>query len=180
MDIEKNIIKILLLGIFVWSCQKKIVEDIPVVADPGTEEVLHIKMFYSDSANVLLQVTADTLLRTAGLKNEEIFKGNFRADFFDSQKNTIAHITSDRATRKPHSFEMIFLGNVVFKNSKGETLQTEELHYSEKDNKAYSDHFCKITNQDEVVYGFDFEATDDFNNYKIKKMTGRVKLENPQ
>ncbi len=170
----------LLVTILLFSCKKEKETVITPVEDIHREEVYGVKLLYSDSAQVILQVQSDTLLRYAAPDNKEIFKGHFVADFFDSDHSLLAQITSRQATRYPYRFEMVFEGDVVFKNEKGEKLQTEVLHYSEKDNRAFTDHYCKITNVEEEIYGFDFEATEDFSNYRLKKMTGRVKLKNPE
>lgn len=66
--------------------------------------------------------------------------------------------------------------NVVAKNSKGETLNTEHLFWDQKKKTIYSDDMVKITTTDGVQYGEGFLSDESFNNWEIKKPIGYYNL----
>ncbi len=59
--------------------------------------------------------------------------------------------------------------NVVAKNSKGETLNTEHLFWDQKKKIIYSDDMVKITTADGVQYGQGFISDESFSSWEIKK-----------
>jgi len=59
--------------------------------------------------------------------------------------------------------------NVVAKNSKGETLNTEQLYWDQNKKKIYTDDMVKITTSDGIQYGQGFVSDETFNNWEIKK-----------
>lgn len=64
--------------------------------------------------------------------------------------------------------------DVIVKNKKGETLNTEKLVWNEATGKFTSDVFVKITTASEVIMGQGFEANQDFTRYSIKKPKGSI------
>jgi Lipopolysaccharide-assembly, LptC-related len=61
-------------------------------------------------------------------------------------------------------------------NAKGEKLNTEEIIWDEQKKIIYSNAFVKITTGDEIIWGIGMEANEDFTDYVIKKVTGKVKV----
>jgi LPS export ABC transporter protein LptC len=68
--------------------------------------------------------------------------------------------------------------NVVVTNSKGETLNTEQLMWDERSEKLYSDVFVKITTPDQIIFGEGFESNQNFTQYRINKIKGTIKVKN--
>jgi lipopolysaccharide assembly outer membrane protein LptD (OstA) len=69
------------------------------------------------------------------------------------------------------------VGNVFLVNSKGEQLNAEELIWDQNKKKIYSDKFVKVTTEDEIMFGNGFESNEDFSEYKVKKLTGQLKID---
>ena len=67
--------------------------------------------------------------------------------------------------------------NVVAKNSKGETLNTEHLFWDQKKKIIYSDDMVKITTADGIQYGQGFKSDESFNNWEIKKPTSYYNID---
>jgi precorrin-4 methylase len=66
--------------------------------------------------------------------------------------------------------------NVEVINAKGEKLNTEEIIWDEQKKIIYSNAFVKISTGDEIIWGIGMEANEDFTDYVIKKVTGKVKV----
>jgi len=62
----------------------------------------------------------------------------------------------------------------VVVNEKNEKLNTEKLEWDEQTGKLYSDQFVKITTPEEIIMGTGFEADQNFNSYRIFKVTGTI------
>ena len=69
------------------------------------------------------------------------------------------------------------VGNVFLVNSKGEQLNAEELIWDQNKKKIFSDKFVKVTTEDEIMFGNGFESNEDFSEYKVKKLTGQLKID---
>ena len=134
--------------------------------------VKNIKIIYSDSAQVQVEVKAP-LMERYETENPfyEMTKG-LQATFFDDQLNVKSKMNADYGIRYERELKMEAKKNVVVVNEKGEQLNTEHLIWDEKRQKLTSDEFVKITTKDEVIYGNGFEANQDFSKYKIFNVKG--------
>jgi hypothetical protein len=56
-------------------------------------------------------------------------------------------------------------------------LNAEELIWDQNKKKIYSDKFVKVTTEDEIMFGNGFESNEDFSEYKVKKLTGQLKID---
>jgi len=59
--------------------------------------------------------------------------------------------------------------NVIAKNKKGETLNTEHLFWDQNKKTIYTEEMVKITTADGVQYGQGFVSDEAFNDWEIKK-----------
>ena len=73
---------------------------------------------------------------------------------------------------------MLVRDKVEVVNTKNETLSTEELIWNNKTRRITSDKFVKIQTADEIIYGDGLDANEDMTNYRIKKISGTVRLKN--
>jgi len=67
--------------------------------------------------------------------------------------------------------------NVVAKNRKGETLETEHLFWDQNKKTIYTEDMVKITTADGIQYGQGFVSDETFNNWEIKKPKSYYYLE---
>jgi len=70
--------------------------------------------------------------------------------------------------------------NVIAKNSKGETLNTEHLFWDQTKKTIYTDDMVRITTSDGIQYGEGFTSDEAFKNWEIKKPNSYYYLNNNQ
>lgn len=68
-------------------------------------------------------------------------------------------------------------GNVVGMNAKGEILETEQLFWSQKEDKIYSHVDVKITREDGILHGTGFESNSAMDNYRFYHPRGQVEVD---
>lgn len=143
-----------------------------------TESAKNIKILYSDSAKVQVELTAP-VFNHFETENPyiEMPKG-LLAIFYDDKLEVKSRLKADYGVRFINEMKMEARKNVVVVNQKGETLNTEHLIWDESKQKLYSDEFVKITTKDEIIFGNGFEANQDFSKYKIFNIKGTISLNN--
>ena len=142
------------------------------------ESARNIKILYSDSARLQVEITAP-LLNHYETENPyiEMPKG-FKATFYNDKLEVKSKLNADYGIRYVREQKMEARKNVTVINEKGEKLNTEHLIWDEKKNKLYSNEFVKITTKDEIIFGNGFEANQDFSKYKIFNIKGTISLNN--
>lgn len=138
-----------------------------------------IQLIYSDSARVLLKLDAPKMIRhTKGRGNNEVFPAGVKVKFYNNQGEVTAHLIADYAMRNPKHKQVVARDNVVLYNHEGDTLKTDELIWDSKNQKIFTDQFVRITTPKELLYGFGFETDPSFTTYKLKRISGRMQLDN--
>lgn len=69
------------------------------------------------------------------------------------------------------------MDSVILIDHEGKKLETELLIWSEKEHRIYTDKFVKISTETEILFGEGLEAKDDFSEYEITNITGRIKVQ---
>jgi LPS export ABC transporter protein LptC len=142
------------------------------------ESAKSIKILYSDSARLQVELTAPVLNRyQTDNPYIEMPKG-LRAIFYDDKLEVKSRLDADYGIRYEKDQRMEARKNVSVVNQKGERLNTEHLVWDEKREKLTSDEFVKITTKDEIIFGNGFEANQDFTKYKIFNIKGTISLNN--
>ncbi len=62
-------------------------------------------------------------------------------------------------------------------NFKDEVINTEQLFWDAKAHTIYSDEFIKITTATDILTGYGFESDEQFQDYRIKRISGIVELQ---
>ena len=142
------------------------------------ESAKNIKILYSDSAHVEVELTAP-VLNHYETENPyiEMPKG-FNAIFYNNKLEVKSKLFADYGIRYERDQRMEARKNVTVINEKGEKLNTEHLIWDERKEKLYSDEFVKITTKDEIIFGNGFEANQNFSKYKIFNIKGTISLNN--
>jgi len=171
----------LLLFFFFFSCQNDIrtvnlfaeyEEDIPSL------EANDIDLMYVDSSRTILNLKAKKIQKyTTVEKPYTIFPAGISIVFFSIYPDTSSCFSANWVMK--HEKEAIWeaKGNVVARNTHMETLNTEFLIWDEKKEKIYSEHDVQITTKDEIIYGRGFEADQNFDKWKITKVSGVINLD---
>ncbi len=145
-----------------------------------TETARSIKIIYSDSAKVQVEITAP-ILDHYSTENPyiEMPKG-LNAIFYDSKMGVKSKLEAEYGIRYEREQKMEARKNVIVTNEKGDKLNTEHLIWDERKEKLLSDEDVKITTKDEIIFGKGFEANQDFTKYKIFNLKGTISINNPK
>ncbi|MFN8165389.1 MAG: LPS export ABC transporter periplasmic protein LptC [Bacteroidia bacterium] len=174
----KNFVWLFAIAIFLSSCVNDINKVKLYSKGPAApqESARSIKIIYSDSAKVKVELTAPVLNHfTTGNPYVEMPKG-LKAIFYNDRMEVKSKLDADYGIRYENEQKMEARKNVVVVNEKGEQLKTEHLIWDEKKEKLFSDEFVTITTKDEIFYGNGFEANQDFTKYRIYNLKGTITL----
>jgi LPS export ABC transporter protein LptC len=145
-----------------------------------TETARSIKIIYSDSAKVQVEITAP-LLDHYSTENPYIEMPNgLKATFYNERMEVKSKLVADYGVRYEKDQKMEAKKNVIVTNEKGDKLNTEHLIWDEKKQKLLSNEDVKITTKDEIIFGKGFEANEDFTKYKIFNIKGTISINNPK
>jgi LPS export ABC transporter protein LptC len=179
-DIRYSILFLFLFIFLLTSCENDL-EEIKSVATSDElkyETMKNVELLYSDSAILRVKVMGDKMLRFLDVNTpKQEFPEGIKVDFFDQRGRTQSELTARYALRFEKKNEIIVRDSVVWESKKNEKLETEELIWDEKINKVYTKKFVKITRPGEIVYGYGFEANQDFTRWEINAITGRIKVD---
>ena len=92
--------------------------------------------------------------------------------FFSPDKRAQSTLDARFAVRFEKKNEIHIRDSVIWKSHNGERLETEELIWEEKEERVYSNRFVKIIKSDEIIYGYGFEANQDFTEWTINAVEG--------
>ena len=144
-------------------------------ADTKFEVADSVEILYSDSAVVRVRITAPLLLNYSGDKNpRREFPKGILVEFFNENKKIQSRLTAKKAVQydKTNKFEVE--DSVVIKSIKNEMMETEGLTWDESTQRIFTNRFITITTATEKIQGYGFESDYDFQNWELKKVTGRI------
>lgn len=144
------------------------------------ESAVNIKVLYSDSGRVKVEVIAPKLDRYETERPYTEMPKGVQAIFYDRGMQVSSRLKADYGIRYDRELRMEARKNVVVVNEKGEQLNTEHLIWDERTRKLHSDEFVKITTGDEIIYGNGFEANQDFSQYRIFNIKGIISVNSEQ
>lgn len=174
-DMILNLSLILLFANAVVSCTNNL-DMVNALADKEDSAMVTAKnseIIYTENGHVKLKVFAPITKYYSNVEDpyNEFPEGITVYTFSDSME-----IASELTSKYAHYSESTGIwsasNNVVAKNSKGETLNTEHLFWNQKKKIIYTDDMVKITTADGVQYGQGFLSDESFSNWEIKKPTG--------
>ena len=149
--------------------------------EPGVEIAKDIEILYSDSAIVRIKVTSPTLMRHLN-PNQQVdeFPNGLHVDFLELDGTIGSTLDAKKGERRNRDKKMIVRDSVVLQNIKHEKLETEELIWDEATSEVYTDKFVIITKPEEIVYAYGFKAKQDFSEYELLQVVGRIKVQDLQ
>lgn len=139
-----------------------------------------IEMLYSSEANLRARLIAPELKRYNVKQSYTEFEKGLVVYFYDDSMQQTSRLTANYGRVEEGSNDMLVRDKVEVVNVKNETLSTEELIWNNKTRRITSNKFVKIQTADEIIYGDGLDANEDMTNYKIKKISGTVKLKGDQ
>ena len=160
------------------SCSNSLEEAKLIVsrANVNIEKGKNVQINYSDNGVVRIQASGKTVTRYNTEKPYLEFSDGIQILFFDQNHQIESKLTARYATAIENSKSMTARDSVVVINNKGEQLNTDELIWDEDKKTIYSNSFVKITTADEIIYGNGMVANENFSDYTIKHITGKIKV----
>lgn len=150
------------------------------VEDVLVQRAENVDIIYSDSARTLLKIQGPVLLDYIDrYKPKTEFPDGVKVDFYDEFGAIRSTLTANYGLRLSKEDKTLARDSVRLTTTKGERLETEELIWDERLGMIFSNKFCVIHKEDEIIQGFGFEANEDFSESSIKKVTGRFKIKDP-
>lgn len=144
-------------------------------ADTKYEVADSVEILYSDSAIVRVRITAPLLYNYSGDKNpRREFPKGILVEFFDETKQIQSRLTAKKAIQYDKTNKFVVEDSVVIRSAKNELMETEGLTWDESTQRIFTDRFITITTETEKINGYGFESDYDFQNWELKKVTGRI------
>lgn len=128
------------------------------------------EIIYTENGKVKLKVIAPVtkVFQNVEQPYTEFPEGITVYNFSDSMEIE-SELTSNYATYYDKKKLWSASNDVIAKNKKGETLNTEHLFWDQNKRIIYSEDNVKITTADGIQYGQGFVSDEAFNNWEIKK-----------
>ena len=175
-----SIFNIFLISLLLIACQNTdlLEQEVITQADTYYEIADSVEILYSDSAVVRIRIKAPLLYNYLDSKNpRREFPNGILVEFFDENKNIQSRLTAKRAVQYDKTNKFVVEDNVVVRSIKNETIETEGLVWDESTQRVFSDRKIVITTAAEEIHGYGFESDYNFQNWELKKVTGRLKAE---
>ncbi len=178
--ILQNLILFISWGVIFISCTPNIdlVNALEDKEDKASITAKNSEIIYTENGRIKLKVIAPVTKYYQSKENPhtEFPEGITVYTFSDSME-----IESELTSKYANYYEKKGLweanNNVVAKNSKGETLNTEHLFWDQNKKIIYTDDMVKVTTADLTQYGQGFMSDESFNNWEIKKATSYFDLD---
>lgn len=148
--------------------------DLPeAVPDRVTEGA---EYFYSDSGVVRNRLRAGRISEwTAEPKRTELSEG-LELLFYDATGQPGSTLSARRGTILPGEKRMEVYEEVVFINTRGERLETEQLLWDQDSARIHTDKAVRVQRGNDVIHGQGLDAAEDFSRYRIRRITGELDL----
>ena len=166
-------------SVFGIACDNEVPEIQNISRDQlKIEKGKEVEIIYSDSAQIRVRVTGPTMLYYTDLNNpRQEFPDGVKAFFYDAIKNEQSVLTGKYAIRDERKKQVIVRDSVVWESITDGRLETSELIWDEASNVIRSTKFTKITRQNEVIYGFNFETNEKLTQWRILSPKGTLKVD---
>ncbi len=165
------------------SCQSKVATDIPPdLIEKKTNpslEAIDIETTLTDSGVVRYHLKTPLWLDYSQEKEPywEFPKG-FYLQEYDNNRKVKSQLSANYGKGFIKEKKWLATGNVVLINAKGDTLRTEELNYSEKDDMIYTDKFVSIKKGSDYFDGAGgFKSDTQMTKWSFIRTKGRVYME---
>jgi LPS export ABC transporter protein LptC len=161
---------------FMFSCSKEKVEQIGAIKNRSAMAQLHateITTIVSDSGVTRYRISAPRWdVFDKAEKPYWNFPNGIHFEKFDMNLKVDANIHSRYARYEVNEKRWELRGKVRATNLQGELFETEQLFWSERESRIYSDSLIKITQVSHIITGIGFESDASMTRYTIRKPQG--------
>ena len=160
---------ILLLGIF--GCEEEEVIKFEEKYDGPVLIQKNIVAHFSDSAEPMIMLKS--AYEEDHANGDTYFKNGLYIEMYDEDGSVKSSITSNEGQYIKEKDLYTCTGAVVVENLKEyKKLNTEVLNWNPKEKKIFTDKFVTITTKEELIKGTGLDASQDFSQYKMRKVSG--------
>lgn len=176
-----KIIRAVLIGgcFFLFSCENDEAEVNSLFSKKlGIEEGINIKLTFTTGGKTKAILTSPLMLRVQDSITYIEFPKTMKVNFYNDSGNVESTMTALYARYK-ESQNIVFLkDSVKLVNTKGETLHTDEMYWdrSRTGFEFYTDKPVRIRTLTHIIDGVGMEASQDFKQRVIRKVTGMIKI----
>lgn len=147
------------------------------VADDAPDRItVGSEQLYSEQGRPKYQLKAGVIKEWAREPQRTLMEEGVRLSFFDSLGHPGSVLTARQGIVLPQERRMEASGEVVFVNSKGERLETEQIIWYRDSARIYTDRPVRIQRGDNIIHGQGLVAAEDFSRYQVKRVTGTLQL----
>lgn len=146
-------------------------------ADINVERMQNVEMLYSDSAKIEVRITAPLLDRYTEMNARQEFTDGLLVEFFDNNQHVSGYLSAKYGVKYEGEYKIVVRDSVVWESYKGEKLDTEELTWDERTGRIFTNKFVTLVRKEEIIFGYGFEADQDFKSSTVKAVEGIVQLE---
>lgn len=171
------------LGLFalgLLACKNDLdrVAAINVPTDAPDRETTEAVYFYSDSGRVRNRLRAGTIAEHMLEESPYTDLSNgVELTFYDAAGHPGSVLTARRGHVWSKEHRMEVDEQVVFTNTRGERLETEQLIWQQDSDRVYTDKPVRITRASDIIYGQGLDAAQDFSRYTVRHVTGTLAVE---
>ncbi|MBL0129062.1 MAG: LPS export ABC transporter periplasmic protein LptC [Flavobacteriales bacterium] len=170
---------VLLLLVLLASCKNDLdkvaaVELPELVPDRVTTGAEYL---YSDSGIVRDRLRAGRIAEWRTKPERTEITEGLELQFYTTDGRPGSLLTARRGTIWPGSKRMEVYDQVVFINTKGERLETEQLTWEQDSARVRTDKAVRVQRGDDVIHGQGLDAAEDFSSYVIRRVTGVLHLQ---
>ncbi|HSN60200.1 MAG TPA: LPS export ABC transporter periplasmic protein LptC [Ferruginibacter sp.] len=148
----------------------------------GVEEARIIKLTFTTGGKTKAILTSPLMLRVQDTITYVEFPKTLEVNFYNDSAKVESTMTALYGRYK-ESQNIVFLkDSVKIINTKGETLNTDELYWdrSRTGFEFYTDKPVRIRTLTHIIDGVGMEASQDFKQRVIRKVTGMIKIPSSQ
>lgn len=172
---------LLLLTLVLPACNKDAKTAVATGVDAKVTPTMmtrDVKTLISDSGMTRYRITSKLWFVYDEVKNPYWkFPYELYIEKFDTLFNVEAYIRADSATYFKDKQLWRLDGSVEIRNVKKELFLTEQIFWSQRDHKVYSDSFIHIEKDDRIIEGYGFESNERMTIYQINKPSGIFPVE---
>ena len=176
-----NTLLIIVTGL-VLSCENKI--NLPKKPDFLIRPSVTVKDFktvFTDSGKLQLVMSSPLLEQYDNIDSPySEFTLGIKVVFYDGKTEPVASVTAKYAKYTKPSNLWELKDSVVVLNENNSKLETEVLYWDKEKDLIFTDRFVKITNEDQISYGFGFESDPRGVKRRIKKPSGTFYLKDEE
>ena len=176
---------LLFLVVLLGGCENDI-ERINMLTDETevpTVQGTNIKVIYSDSAKVKIQVLAPVYKQYPTAERPYMeFEEGLEVFFYDDSAKIESEIKADYTIYYIEEQLWHATGNVVAQNfENGDALHTEELFWDEKEELIYSDSYTRVINEESTLYGKKgFRSHQSLSNWQLIGSSGTINVQDEE